>query len=332
MKVILKGPVMDNRVADLRHDLAEPWDIEVWNPDTGRESLERQLADAQAVVAMSWPADAPDGPSLKLFQLPGAGYDRVAFDRISPDAWVCNVFEHEIGIAEYVLGAMLEWSIGLNGMDRQLRQGDWTGSFHSRAPVRLHGELYGKTLGVIGYGHIGKALAARARPFGMRVVTCTRSPDRADDQVDEARPVADLDWLLKSSDFLVLACPLTAETTGLIGAAQFTCMKDTAVLINIARGPVVDEAALYDACRKRTIAGAVIDVWYSYPGDDDGPTLPSRYAFHELDNVIMTPHASGLSESLLVRRWKRIAENLDAVARGDVPQNVLRAPGGPPPL
>lgn len=331
MKVILKGPVMDNRVADLKRDLCEPWDVDVWQPETGNATLAAMLHDADAVVAMSWPADAPVGPALQLFQLPGAGYDRLAFDRVAPTAWVCNVFEHEIGIAEYAIAGMLEWSIGLGRMDRQLRRGDWSGSFHSSAPVHLHAELHGKTLGIVGYGHIGRALAARARPFGMHIITCTRSPDRVDGNVDAARGIAELDWLLGAADFVVLACPLTPATTGLIGAAQVAAMKPTAVLINVARGPVVDETALFEACRDRTIAGAIIDVWYVYPDDRDLPTLPSRLPMHELDNVIMTPHSSGLSEGLLVRRWRRIAANLDAIARGEEPVNVLRRPGGPAP-
>jgi len=331
MKLLLKGPVPETRLDDLRRNLSTPWDIAVWDADSGRGVLAGLLGDANAMVAMTWPGDMPDAPALKLLQLPGAGYDRIAFDRVPSDAWVCNVFEHEIGIAEYIMCGMLEWCVGLRAMDRQLRGGNWDGTFHAPGPVVLHPELHGKTLGIVGYGHIGRALAARARPFGMQVVTCTRTPGRADDLVDRALGMDELGTLMAAADFIVIACPLTAATTGLIDARMLARMKSSAVLINVARGPIVDEAALFEACQTRSIGGAIIDVWYTYPTNGASTGMPSRFPFQDLDNVILSPHASGASEGLLIRRWQRIAANLDAIAEGRAPDNVLRRPGGPPP-
>ena len=104
----------------------------------------------------------PAAPSLKLLHLPGAGTDDIAFDAVPPQTTVCNVFEHEIGIAEYVLSGMLQWAIGIPTMDAALRRDEWFGS-HLSGP--RHGELYGQTVGIVGYGRIGREVALRARCF-----------------------------------------------------------------------------------------------------------------------------------------------------------------------
>ena len=130
--------------------------------------------------------------------------------------------------------------------------------------ARVHGEVAGKTIGIVGFGRIGKAIAVRARAFGMRVLAVNRSGAPA----AEADRVERFDWLeglLAESDYVVLACPLTDETRGMIGAAAFRSMKPSAMLINVARGPVVDEDALHEAMASRRIAAALLDAWYTYP-------------------------------------------------------------------
>jgi len=333
MKLLLRGADADGRASELRAHLTTDWAITAWQPAQGKDAYAGHLAEADAVVAMSWPGQGATAPRLKLLQLPGAGYDGVDFAAVPAQAWVCNVFEHEIGIAEYLIAAMLEWQIGLRRMDEQIRQGSWLGTFNHPDGVILHGELHGKTIGIIGYGHIGRALAVRAKPFGVRVVACTRSPGKAQGDVhaDAVWPMDELPRLLAEADFVIVACPLTAATEGLIDEGALAHMKPTAVIANVARGPVIDETALFEVLAARRIGGAIIDVWYDYPQRGETTRLPSARPFHELDNIIMSPHASGLSEGLLKRRWQRIAANLDAVARGEEPANILRAPGGEPP-
>ncbi len=128
--------------------------------------------------------------------------------------------------------------------------------------------------------------------------------------------------VLAEGDFVVLALPLSAETTGLIGAIELATMKPSAFLINVARGDVVDEAALYAALRDRTIAGAAIDVWYRYPGLDNA-TLPANLPFHELTNVIMTPHIAGATEPTFFYRWSLINDNLRRIRDGEPLANVF---------
>jgi phosphoglycerate dehydrogenase-like enzyme len=122
---------------------------------------------------------------------------------------------------------------------------------------------------------------------------------------------------------VVVACPLAAETRGLLDARRLGLMKETGVLINVARGEVVDEDALFAALRDKTIHGATLDVWYNYPTITAREAAPSRHPFHELPNVYMTPHCSAWTEGLFERRWGFIAANLDRFARGEPLKNVV---------
>jgi phosphoglycerate dehydrogenase-like enzyme len=135
--------------------------------------------------------------------------------------------------------------------------------------------------------------------------------------------MAELDARLPDCDFVLLCCPLNAETRGLIDRRRLSLMKPSSVLINVARGDVADEDALYEALRDKIIAGAILDVWYVYPSRDNREPLPGRRPFHELANVIMSPHASGCTDKLLDRRWAVMTENLKRMAAGQELRNVI---------
>ena len=133
-----------------------------------------------------------------------------------------------------------------------------------------------------------------------------------------------LDEVLSRADYLAITLSLTEVTRGLLGERELRLMKPTAVLVNVARAEIVDEAALYWALAQRTIAGAALDVWYQYP-KGPGPTFPARHAFQELPNVLMTPHVSGWTEGMLEARAKLIAENIHRAAQGKPPVNLIPA-------
>ena len=320
MQLLIKKVDDDGRLALIPDYLETSWKIDVADHED-RHELARKLADSDAMISMNWPSDMPPAPKLKLLQLPGAGTDDIAFEAVPARAAVCNVFEHEIGIAEYVMSAMLQWVIGIPRMDAALRRGEWYGS-HLSGP--RHGELFGQTLGIIGYGRIGREVATRARAFGMTVLACSRTPGSGDGLVPQVEPMAQLDALLAKADFVLLALPLDSSTAGLIGARELAKMKPGAFIINVARGALINEKALYEACRDRRIAGAAIDTWYRYPAQGQARGEPSSLPFRELDNVIMTPHGSGWTEGLAPRRCRLIARNLDCLARGEPLLNVVR--------
>lgn len=321
MKLLIKSSDNDGRLALIPEFVDTNWVIEIADPGDRRCFAER-LADADAMVSMTWAKDMPPAPKLRLLQLPGAGTDEIVFNSVPAHAAVCNVFEHEIGIAEYVLSAMLQWTIGIPRMDAALRRGQWQGS-HMSGP--RHGELHGQTLGIVGYGHIGRQVASRARAFGMNVLACGRAARSGDALVERVTSMDSLNELLGASDFVLLALPLDSSTTGLIGERELNRMKSSAVIVNVARGALIDEAALFTACKEHRIGGAIIDTWYRYPAQGSDQGEPSRMPFRDLENVIMTPHASAWTEGLRPRRCRMIAQNLDRLARGDPLLNVVLA-------
>jgi phosphoglycerate dehydrogenase-like enzyme len=126
-----------------------------------------------------------------------------------------------------------------------------------------------------------------------------------------------------SADTIVNTLPLTAETRGLVGATALAAMRADAVIVNVGRGPVIDEAALYEALKSGRIGGAIIDTWYCYPTAEEPEPLPGRFPFHELDNVVMTPHMSGWTHGTVRRRQGTMADNVNRLARGKGLRNVV---------
>jgi phosphoglycerate dehydrogenase-like enzyme len=278
-------------------------------------------AQAQAVdvvIALRFGAAQAKLLQPRLLHLPGAGDDAVDKPCLPPGCVVCNVFEHETPLAEYVLASMLEHAIGYGRLRRQFDPARWQETYAARS---THAELHGKTLGLIGYGHIGRAVAERARPFGMKVHAISNSGKAPGS--DWCAVAAQLDELLAAADYLVIACPLTAATRELIGAPQLAVMKKSAVLINISRAQIVAEEPLYEALRQGRLRGATLDVWYAYPSTDNPRTQPSQYPFWELPNVHCTAHTSALTEELYERRYTVIADNLERLWHGNPLRNVI---------
>jgi phosphoglycerate dehydrogenase-like enzyme len=209
--------------------------------------------------------------------------------------------------------------------EQSFRGGSWRMGPRMKAPV--HDEIGGKTVGILGVGRIGRTVARLSRAFGMRVLGCNRTI-RDEPDIERVHPLSELHAFLAQCDFVALCAALAPETMGLIGAAEFAAMRPTAVLINVGRGETIDEDALYDALRQRRIGGAVIDTWYRYPTSDQPDVRPSRHPFHELPNLVMTPHCSAWTHGLLDRRVTEIAANLNRFARGEPPRNVIHRTAG----
>jgi len=261
---------------------------------------------------------------LRLVQVPGAGLDRIDRAALPAGSWLANAYGHEVGIAEYVLGAMIALTRELARLDEALRRGVWASQWAVGVPPPpTWPELAGKTVGILGYGRIGQCVARRARAFDMDVCAIRRDvPRSAGDGLALLGGLEILDEVLRRADYLVIAVPADATTRRLIGAAQLARMKPTAALINVSRAEIVDEDALYEALAGRAIAGAALDVWYRYPSAP-GAAAPARRPFHELPNVLMTPHVSGWTQGMLEARAQLIAENISRAARGTPPLNLI---------
>lgn len=326
LRGLVAGELMVKQLPGLRERLQTPWSLQGWVLGEGEVAFHNKLADCDALIGGFVGSTPVVAPRLKLLQIPFTGHDWLDPILLPVGCTVCNTYEHEIPIAEYVLLAMLEWQIGLRRLDREFRAGNWRHSFmFPEAP--FHGELYGKTLGLVGYGHIGQETAKRAVGFGMRVLAVSRRARPTPEPLTRLATLDALDWLLEESDYVVLSCPLTEATRGLMNAQRLARMRAGAVLINVARGAVVDETALYRALMDGTLGGAVLDVWYRYPDAEEPAPRPSRLPFHGLPNVIMTPHCSTWTAEHLRRRWDFIAANLDRLARGEALLNVVDQPG-----
>jgi phosphoglycerate dehydrogenase-like enzyme len=286
-----------------------------------------RLPEVDVLVTMAFtPEMGAAGRRLKLVQVPGAGLDRIDRSALPTGTWLANVYGHEIGIAEYVIGAMLALTRGFARLDASLRRGHWESQWAvSTPPPAPWPELAGKTLGILGYGRIGQCVARRAQAFDMAVWAIRRDLKRSDTHglAFLGGPDA-LDEVLRRADYLAITLSLTEATRGLLGERELRLMKPAAVLVNVARAEIVDEAALYRALAQRMLAGAALDVWYQYP-KGPGPIFPARHAFHELPNVLMTPHVSGWTEGMLETRAKLIAENIHRVARSEPPAHLIPA-------
>jgi len=319
--VALLGTLACEQEERLRRKVREPMTFVPLRDDAATTRLSDGLASARAIVTMRYDRSMPPAPSLGLLQVGGTGYDDIDLGYLPPGAVVCNAFGHEIPIAEYAILAMLQWCTRFMEAERSFRvEGSWRLGGRTAAPYQ--DELTGKTVGILGYGRIGRELARRARGMGTTVLACTRTP-RPTSEVDRMTGPEGLDELLAGSDFVVICCALNAATKGLLDGARLGRMKRTGVLINVSRGPIVDEDALFEALRAGTIGGAVIDAWYRYPSRDDLTTRPSRHPFHQLGNVYMTPHSSAWTLGMIERRWAAIAGNLDRFRRGEVLENVV---------
>jgi D-3-phosphoglycerate dehydrogenase len=235
-------------------------------------------------------------PTLKIIAKHGAGIDSVDLDAATERGIpVVNAGGANADpVAEYSISVMLSLARDVPRLDRELRAGKWEkGSYMGR-------EFRGRKLGIIGFGQIGRRVAAMATALGAQVIAYSRTRK---DAVEGIQWESDLDRLLGTVDILSLHCPLTDQTRGLIGRRELSLMKPDAILVNTARGPVVDEAALIEALTTGKLAAAGLDVFAEEPTDPGNPLL-------QLPNVIVTPHVSAMTEEAMTRMGTSAANQI----------------------
>jgi len=209
-----------------------------------------------------------------------------------PQIAVHNLHHNAQPVAELALALLLAAAKFLIPMDRALRSHDWTPRYEPSPALLLAGR---KTL-ILGYGAIGQRVARLCLALGMEVVALRRRSGAGAGGEIPLATIESLHDLLPQTDALLICLPHTPETRGLIGAQELALLPAHAILVNVGRGSLVDEAALYHALREGRLHAAGLDVWYNYPPDQAARTRtpPSAYPFHQLDNVVMSPHRGGL--------------------------------------
>jgi D-3-phosphoglycerate dehydrogenase len=308
-KVLLTNPIDPSGVRILE----EVADV-VTAPDARAATLRHMIGDADALIVRAHlPADIFDRPHhLRGVVRHGVGLDMIPVDTATRQAIpVANVpAVNAEAVAEYCISGMLLLARRMHRLDRDLRALDW---MTSRKLSDDATELFGRTVGVIGVGNVGRRVAEICHAgFRMRVLGNQRRLNALPGFVTGV----DVDTVFRESDFIVLNCPLTAETTNLVNPSRISLMKRTTCIVNASRGQVIDEPALAAALRDKRIGGAVLDVFCEQPLRRDHPFLA-------LENVILTPHAAGITQESMQRMSQGAAQEIVRLLADERPVNLV---------
>ncbi|MEW9501978.1 2-hydroxyacid dehydrogenase [Jeotgalibacillus marinus] len=320
MKKVFITRKIDDRVI---HELKQHFSVEVWpheDKPVPREELLRQAKTAHALMTMlSDKVDAElfnHAPELKIVANLAVGYDNIDVKEATErGVTISNTPDVLTGTtADLTFSLLMAVARRIVEASEYIKNGEW----QSWSPYLLAGsDIHHKTIGIIGMGSIGEAVAKRAKGFDMDVLYHTRSRKREAEEAFGAKHVS-LDDLLSQSDFVVCLAPLTAETKGMLSTEQFAKMQKGAFLINAGRGPVVDENALFAALQNGEIAGAGLDVFENEPISKDHPLL-------SLPNVVAAPHIGSASRATRYTMMELCAENITNVLNGKDAVTAVRA-------
>lgn len=299
--------------------LREKFDVRMWESESEkvpREVLMREVADADALLSVT--ADTIDqevlmaAPKLKIVSNMAVGYNNIDLD-VAKERGIIVTNTPDVltnTTADLAFGLLIATARRMMEAEDTLRKGQWT----SWSPMGYTGmDVGGATLGIIGMGRIGEAVARRAKGFDMRIMYHNRSR-KIEAEAAYGFEYAELDTLLSEVDFVVILTPLTPETLGMIGERELGLMKKTAVLINVARGGIVDEAALYQALKEREIWAAGLDVYQKEPVPLNNPLLT-------LSNVTVLPHIGSATIKTRLGMMEMSAKAITAVLEGRKPEN-----------
>jgi len=278
---------------------------------TPADEVIASLAGCAAVIAGQefYTAEVFDAaPELRAVVRFGVGFDAVDVEAATARGVLVATIPgtNEWGVADHAIGLMLDLAHGISRHDRAMRRGEWRG---------LRGvDLWRATLGVVGLGRIGRGVALRAKGFEMSLLSYEPYPVMAFVE-EHGVELTTMERVFAESDFITLHLPSMPETERVVGERLLGLMKPTAFLINTARGNLVDEDALYEACRRGRIGGAGIDAWTTEP------LVDPRWA--ELDNVVLTPHSAPNTEGVWTASCTLAAEIVLKVLRDEQPVQLL---------
>jgi phosphoglycerate dehydrogenase-like enzyme len=263
-------------------------------------------------------------PNLRMIQTFTAGVENIDHSAVKErrNIILCNSHINAIEVAEYAITLLLTVAKNIIPNDRELRKGDWVYAFGGPRP---NVEIRHKTCFILGLGNIGVEIAKRLRSFDVTLYAATRSGvSRQSDLVDRLVKIDEARSLIEDSDFIILSLPLTPESQGLVDDTFISWMKPSSILVNISRGPIINEKALFSALKENRIRGAGLDVWWRYPPTWGGKGIPpSDMPFQELDNVVVSPHRAGYSETTEREYFQFAGENILRFIHGETPLNIV---------
>ena len=261
---------------------------------------------------------------LKLIQTFSAGVEGIDLQAVKGkgNLVLCNSHINAEEVAEYAITLLFAVAKNIIPNDRELRKGDWVYAFGGPSP---NIEIRQKTCLLIGLGNIGSEIARRLQAFDVNILAATRSGVlRQSGLVDTIVKIEDVQPLVEKADFIILSLPLTPESEGLVDENFISWMKPSSIIVNISRGPIINENALFHALRDKRIHGAGLDVWWRYPSKWRGKGVPpTDLPFQDLDNVVVSPHRAGYSENTEREYFQFAAENILRYIRGETPLNVV---------
>ncbi len=285
-----------------------------------------QTANYQILVAGRPNRNLLDAsPYLHTLIIPWVGLPQETRELLSeyPSISVHNLHHNAAPTAELAMALLFAAAKFIIPYDQTLRQHDWSMRYLRPGPSKL---LSGKTALILGYGAIGRRVAKACAALDMTVLVTKRQPNQSSDEhATEIHPPQNLSQLLPSANVLVICLPLTPQTENLIDEKELALLPEESILVNVGRGPIVNEAALYNALRNGRLCAAGLDVWYNYPPDKPSRTHTpaANYPFHELDNIVMSPHRGGDTSEMDRLRMVHLARLVNAVFHKEpVPNKV----------
>ncbi len=315
--VVVYRTLQDNHLDMLRKDFQVSYYPSI--TDDNRDSFLSDLKTADGLLGAGMKISSElldQAKQLRVISNFSAGYDNVDLDELTSRGIIATNVPDALtdSVADLIFSSLLSSARRISELDRFVRNGSWEGAIGEE---QFGTDVHHRTIGIVGMGRIGRKLAQRAAlGFDMNVVYHKRQRDLEAERTFHALYCADLKELLDKSDFICLTLPLTKETKHMISHSEFRQMKPTAILVNGARGPVVDEKALIQALKGGVIRGAGLDVFEKEP-------LDSKSELIQLDNVVLTPHIGSATKETRARMVEQGIKNLFAALNGERPINLL---------
>lgn len=319
MKLVVAQKVTEEMADLIRSRLKDSCEIKFLSrsDDSERKHL---LENADILLGMNLRRDIHSDEyqflsKIRFIQITLAGADGILFDKLRPDVTICtNSGAYSEPIAEHAIAMMLALSRNFLPIHAKLSRGEFD-------QVTPHKMLKDATLGIIGFGGIGKRTADITQALGMKILAIN-STGKTDRRIDFIGTLSDLEYLLRESDFILISVALNKRTRSLIGKRELDLMKPDAVLVNVARGDLIDERSLYEHLRSHPKFKAGIEAWWIEPFNH--PKFEVHYPFFELDNFLGSPHNSYLVDGIQLKALQSALENILRFVNGEQPRNIQR--------